>query len=134
VAKKILKPVDTWNPDPKKGWAFSEGVEASGKSLVFVSGQGPFDANGEIVARGDVKGQTRQTLENMKKVLEEAHCTLDDVVKVTVYLRRIADRPAVAEVRMEYFKQNLPASTLVGVELSLQDMLVEIEGIAVSED
>jgi 2-iminobutanoate/2-iminopropanoate deaminase len=109
---------------------YSDAVVA-GKTI-YVSGQGAFDASGNLVGAGDVVVQTRQVLENMKTALAAAGATLDDVVKVTVYLKNRDDRPRVNEVRKEYFKANKPASTLVEISrFAIEGMLVEIEAIAV---
>jgi 2-iminobutanoate/2-iminopropanoate deaminase len=69
----------------------------------------------------------------MTLALAAAGATLDDVVKVTVYLARCADRPKVNEVRQAYFGANRPASTLIGIgEFAIEGMLVEIEAVAVA--
>jgi 2-iminobutanoate/2-iminopropanoate deaminase len=99
---------------------------------VYVSGQGAQDAQGKLVGRGDVVAQTRQVLDNMKTALAAAGGTLDDVTKVTVYLKNVDDRPKVNEVRKEYFKDNKPASTLIEISrFAIDGMLVEIEAVAV---
>ncbi len=102
-------------------------------NTVYVSGQASVDRHGHLVAPGDVVAQTRQVLDNMKLALAAAGATLDDVVKVTVYLRHCADRPRVNEVRKAYFGANRPASTLIGItEFAIPGMLVEIEAVAVA--
>ena len=99
---------------------------------VYVSGQGAQDTQGKLVGRGDVVAQTRQVLDNMKIALAAAGGTLDDVTKVTVYLKNVDDRPKVNEVRKEYFKDNKPASTLIEISrFAIDGMLVEIEAVAV---
>jgi reactive intermediate/imine deaminase len=109
---------------------YSNGVRAG--DTVYVSGQVALDAGGRLVGPGDVVAQTRQTLDNVKAVLAAAGATLDDVVKVTVYLADVDDRPRVNEVRRAYFGPNRPASTLVEVSrLALEGLLIEIEAIAV---
>ncbi len=109
---------------------YSDAVAAG--QTVYVSGQGAFDSKGDLVGAGDVVAQTRQVLENMKIALGAAGATLDDVVKVTVYLKDRNDRPRVNDVRKEYFKANKPASTLVEISrFAIEGMLVEIEAIAV---
>lgn len=109
---------------------YSNGVRAG--DTIYVSGQVALDAHGHLVAPGDVVGQTRQTLENIRAVLAAAGATLDDVVKVTVYLKNVDDRPKVNEVRKAHFGANRPASTLVEVSrLAIEGLLVEIEAIAV---
>ena len=69
----------------------------------------------------------------MKLALAAAGATLDDVVKVTVYLGNVDDRQKVNEVRKEYFKDNKPASTLIQIsKFALDGMLIEIEAIVVT--
>ncbi|MBI3454603.1 MAG: RidA family protein [Candidatus Rokubacteria bacterium] len=109
---------------------YSDAVRAG--DAVYVSGQASLDAKGNLVGAGEVVAQTRQVLENMKTVLAAAGATLDDVVKVTVYLKDCADRPKVNEVRKAYFKANKPASTLIGIhQFAIEGMLVEIDAVAV---
>jgi 2-iminobutanoate/2-iminopropanoate deaminase len=109
---------------------YSDAVRAG--ATIYVSGQASVDRHGTLVGAGDVVAQTRQVLDNMKLALAAAGATLDDVVKVTVYLRHCADRPKVNEVRKAYFGANKPASTLIGIsEFAIPGMLVEIEAVAV---
>ena len=109
---------------------YSDAVVAG--RTVYVSGQGAFDARGNLVGADDVVAQTRRVLENMGAALAAAGATLDDVVKVTVYLANRDDRPRVNEVRKEYFKGNKPASTLIEINrFAIEGMLIEIEAIAV---
>ena len=104
----------------------------AGKTI-YVSGCGASDEKGTLVGRGDITAQTRKTLDNMKIALAAAGGTLDDVVKVTVYLADVNDRQKVNEVRKEYFKDNKPASTLIQIsKFALDGMLIEIEAIAVT--
>jgi len=108
-------------------------VSLSDVDLIFVSGQVSVDAKGNTVGKGDAAVQTEQVLKNLQGVLEASGTSLAHVVKVTVFLRNIEDRNAVAEVRKRFFKDNLPASTLVEVsKLVDQDWLIEIEAIAVA--
>jgi 2-iminobutanoate/2-iminopropanoate deaminase len=109
---------------------YSDAVRA--RDTIYVSGQASLDARGHLVGAGDVVAQTRQVLENMKTTLRAAGATLDDVVKVTVYLANRDDRVRVNEVRKEYFKDNRPASTLIEIKrFAIDGMLIEIEAIAV---
>lgn len=109
---------------------YSDAVRAG--NTIYVSGQASFDAKGRLVGGGDVVAQARQTLENMKTALAAAGATLDDVVKVTVYLANRDDRARVNEIRKAYFKDNRPASTLVEISrFAIEGMLIEIEAVAV---
>ncbi|HWC03413.1 MAG TPA: RidA family protein [Methylomirabilota bacterium] len=109
---------------------YSNGVKAG--DTIYVAGQVALDGEGRLVGPGDVVAQTRQALENIQRVLAAGGATLDDVVKVTVYLANVDDRARVNEVRKAYFGANRPASTLVEVSrLALPGLLVEIEAVAV---
>ena len=84
--------------------------------MVFISGMEPKDEHGIAVGKGDVTAQARQVHENLKKCLAAAGATFADVCKVTVFVRNIADRPKINEIRKEYFGNARPASTLVEIE------------------
>ncbi len=123
--KKILNTNDA----PQAIGPYAQGVD-TGK-LLFLSGQIPIDPQkGEIVAQ-DVKGQTRQVLENVKAVLTSAGCTMESVVKTTVFLKNISDFTNMNEVYSEYFTEgSYPARSAVQVAALPKDALVEIEVIA----
>ena len=103
-------------------------------SLVFTAGQVAFDREGNIVGKRDVKAQTRQTLLNLKTVLEEGAATLADVMKTTVYLADITHFAEMNEVYTEFFGDQKPARTTVEARLARPELLVEIEAIAVIAD
>jgi enamine deaminase RidA (YjgF/YER057c/UK114 family) len=95
-----------------------------------VAGQTSRDTQGNIVCKGDAAGQTRQTLENMKKVIEGAGGRMEDVAKTTVFITDIKYREAAGRVRQEFFKGEPPANTLLVVAgLADPALLVEIEAI-----
>ena len=99
--------------------------------LLFVSGLVGVDRHGALVGGEDVAAQTRQVFANMRVVLDEAGCRFEDVVKVTVYLTDIDDRPKINPVRQEVFGDARPASTLVEVSrLAVPGAKVEIEAVA----
>jgi reactive intermediate/imine deaminase len=112
----------------------SQGVKVPAGDMVFVSGQVGRNAQGEA-AKDDIRAQTRQALENVRSVLEAAGATLDDVVKVTVFVTNVAEQYApIHEVRAEFFEKDYPASTLVEIKaLAGPDLLIEIEAIAVTQ-
>jgi 2-iminobutanoate/2-iminopropanoate deaminase len=117
----------------KPAGIFSSGVKVPAGHLIFVSGQVARNAAGETVGKGDIRAQTRQALENVRAVLEAAGATLDDIVKVTVFVTDVSHLSAIHEVRAEYFKHDYPASTLVEVKgLVSPDLMIEIEAIAVT--
>jgi len=108
---------------------YTDGVEAGG--FLYVAGMLPVDANGDIVAAGDVVRQTEQALDNVSAVLRAAGATFDDVVRLGVFLLNMADRPAVNTVRRRYFGDARPVATLVEVSaLAIPDALIEIEAVA----
>jgi 2-iminobutanoate/2-iminopropanoate deaminase len=97
---------------------------------LYVSGIVPVDASGAVVG-DDVVGQARQIFAIMERVLAAAAATPADVVKVTVYLLDIDDRPLINPVRQEFFGDTRPASTLVEVSrLAVPGARLEIEAIA----
>jgi enamine deaminase RidA (YjgF/YER057c/UK114 family) len=100
-------------------------------NLLFLAGQVSLDANGDLVGEGDVRAQTRQTILNIQALCEAAGATLDDIVKLTVYLVNVDDLPAVREIRGEFFKgPEFPASTLIGsIVLARPEFLIEIEAV-----
>lgn len=107
---------------------YSQAVEAG--ELVFVSGQIPLDpATGNIVS-GDIREQTRRVMENGKAILAEAGCSMDEVVKTTIYLRNIGDFAEVNEVYGGYFPSDPPARATVEVSRLPKDVSVEIDFIA----
>ena len=112
----------------------SQGVSVPAGNMVFVSGQVARNAAGELVGKGDIKAQTRQALENVKSVLETAGATMEDVVKVTVFVTNVVEHyTQIHEARAEYWKSDYPASTMVEIRsLVSPDMLIEIEAIAVT--
>lgn len=106
-------------------------IEARGK-LVFVSGMTARKPDGTIAGLGDIEVQTRQVCENVKAAVEAAGGTLDDVVRVDVYVRNMEHFDKIHAVRREYFRPPLPASTMVEVcKFTSPDYLIEINAIAV---
>src|SRR5262245_41558769 len=119
-------------PEAKPVANYKMGTRMEGGRLIYVSGQVAWDTDGNIVGKGDVRAQARQTLQNLRQVLQAAGGDLGSLMKMTTYITRIEDRPVVAEARSEFFQGELPASTLIVVKsLFLPDFLVEIEGVAV---
>ena len=108
---------------------FSPAVRAG--PFVFVSGQVAMGDNGEIVP-GGIEAQTRQTLANVSKALALAGCTLDDVVKVTVWLDDTRDFWSFNRVYAEHFPRNKPARSTTQAALMV-DAKIEIEVVAYKE-
>ena len=108
---------------------FSAAIRAG--DYIFVSGQiGHTDAQGREIK--GVEAQVKQCLENMKKVLAAADTSLDEVVKVTVFLRDEKDFGKMNEIYQSYFTKDRPARSTVIADLALPSMLIEIDCIAYS--
>jgi 2-iminobutanoate/2-iminopropanoate deaminase len=108
---------------------FTDAVRAGG--FLHVSGIVAVDGQGRLVGGDDVVAQTRQVLDNMRVVLAAGRCRFEDVVKVTIFLTDIDDRPKINPLRQEAFGATRPASTLVEVSrLAVPGAKVEIECIA----
>ncbi|CAA9502569.1 MAG: RidA/YER057c/UK114 superfamily protein [uncultured Rubrobacteraceae bacterium] len=119
-------------PAPMRRGAFSAGVEAPAGRTVYVSGQVSMDAEGNVVGEGDARAQTEKVLENVVTVLEAAGGSLDDVVKVTVFITDMAEYDRIHEVRRRFFREPYPASSMVEVSALIDPrLLVEVEAVAV---
>jgi 2-iminobutanoate/2-iminopropanoate deaminase len=96
---------------------------------LFVSGQGPIDKNGRVIP-GDIKAQTKATLENFKRILEVAGSDMDCVLQTTVYLKSLLEYSGMNEVYSSFFTDPKPARTTVQAGDLLFGMKVEVQGIA----
>jgi 2-iminobutanoate/2-iminopropanoate deaminase len=101
------------------------------KSFIFVAGQLSRDDEGGIVGKGSMLQQTRQCLHNIERSLNAAGASLSDVVWTTVYTTDMREFRDIVAAREEFFRGNLPTSTMVEVNhLSEPGLLVEIQAIA----
>lgn len=117
--------------------AYSQGlkVDLDEKAMVFVSGQLAMDADGNPVAPDDVGAQTRYIFENIKKILGEAGATLQDVVKLQIFVTDITKFPEISAVRNEYLGEIRPVSTLLEISRTVRDGCdIEIEVTAIMEN
>ena len=120
---------------PAPAHTFSQGVRKGG--FVQVSGQGPVDpATNEYLFPGDVAAQTTRTLENVKAIVEASGATFDDVVMLRVYLTKREDFAIMNDAYGEFVSAHtpsgiLPSRTTVFTGLPREEMLVEIDGIAI---
>lgn len=117
---------------PKAYSPWSAGIMIPpGHSILFTPGMTARDAEGNTVAPGDIRGQTRRVLEQLAAVLAEVGGTLDDVVKMTVFLQDMDDVFSVQEIRREFWTADPPVSSTVEVSrLVTDEVRIEIEAVA----
>lgn len=108
---------------------YSQAVEVNG--TIFVSGQIPFVPETMSLVSEDIQDQTKQSLENVKAILEAAGYTFKNVVKATVFIKNMEDFALMNEVYNEYLGNIRPARACVEVAKLPKDVKVEIEVIAV---
>lgn len=124
-----MKQVVSTNKAPGAIGPYSQAIKGNG--FVFVSGQLPVDPVSGQFADGGIVAQTKQSLENVKAILAEAGCTLDDVVKTTVFIKDMNDFAIMNKMYAEYFTQDCPARACIEVARLPKDAMVEIEVIAI---
>ena len=116
------------SPDfPKALGPYSQAVVAGG--FVFVAGQGPIDSTTQKMVLGDIKSETRLELTNIANILKAANSSMENVLKVSVFLADLNDFDAMNEVYREFFKDNFPARTTVQAVLR-SGRKIEIDCIA----
>ena len=106
---------------------YSQGIIANG--FLFTAGQIALDPETMQMVEGDVVAQTRRVLANLKAILDEAGADWGDVVKTTVYLKNLADFPAMNEVYAKALGNATPARSTVQVEELPRGSMVEIDAI-----
>ena len=114
---------------PQPVGPYSQGISVGG--FVFVSGQGAIDPTSSRLVGADIESQTKQTLNNVKAIVEASGLAMRNVVRVSVYLKDMSDFKRMNEVYKSFFTDTAPARTTVQVTaLPLPEMLVEIDAIA----
>ena len=127
MANKVIQPKTLNDPRPR----YSHGIVAEGGRLLFIAGQTAVDKDGNVVGKGDIEAQTHQVYKNLTAVLEEAGASFNNLVMTTTYIVDRKYREGYNKVRMQYYKQNSPTSTLVIITgLAHPDYLIEINAIA----
>ncbi len=122
-----MKQISTQNAPAAIG-PYSQAIEVNG--FVYASGQLPIDPATGAFPEGGVKEQTRQSILNVKSILEEAGLALSNVVKTTVYLADMGDFAAMNEVYSQFFAQPFPARSAIAVKALPKGALVEVEVVA----
>jgi 2-iminobutanoate/2-iminopropanoate deaminase len=107
---------------------YSPAVRAG--DFIFVAGQGPIDPVTDQFSLGDIRHETRLTLENIRRILESAGASVKDVVRCGVFLKYADDFAAMNEVYAEFFGEQKPARTTVEAKFVAPGMRVEIDCIA----
>ena len=132
MPKEYLNPNSLFSSLP---YGFSQVVIASGRKMVFISGQTAWDARKNIVGGDSVLEQARQAFRNLEKAMEAAGGTLKDIVALRIYVvdYQAESGTAVGTALREFFSpENPPASTWIGVSaLAVPEFLIEIEATAV---
>lgn len=112
---------------------YSQGIKVSqAQTILFLSGQVAYTADGGVAHAGDFKAQARGAYQAIKAMVESQGGTMANVVKITTYLTDMRYRLDLAPVREEFFGKKSPASTMVQISaLAHPDWMIEIEAIAV---
>jgi 2-iminobutanoate/2-iminopropanoate deaminase len=120
-------------PDAYKPFRLAQGYRVG--ELLFISGQAAIDGDGQLVGVGDFDAQAEQVFANLERVLRAGGSSLAHVIKVTIFLRDMANFPKIVELRGRYFTPPYPADTIVEVtSLYSPEALIEIEAIAVASE
>ena len=118
-------------PEAKPVANYKMGTRMEGGRLLYIAGQVARDTEGNVLAPGDIRTQAREVFQNLRRVLQAAGGDLTDLLKITTYITRSGDVPAVGEVRQQFMSGELPASTLIVVSrLAQPELLIEVEGMA----
>ena len=112
---------------PKAIGPYSQGIVSNGH--IFLSGQIPLNSNGELLD-GNIQEQVALVFQNIRHLLETANCTLQNIVKLTVFLKDIEDFDAVNDKMIELLEEPFPARSLVQAAALPKNVDVEIEVIA----
>lgn len=124
-----MKQIITTKDAPSAIGPYSQAVVHNG--VAYLSGQIPLDPATSQLVEGPIAVQTQRVLENLKAVLTACGSSLEDVVKTTVFLKDMADFPAMNEVYAQYFQANPPARSTVQAAKLPRDVQVEIDCIAI---
>ena len=109
--RKVIRTTDA----PRASQVYSQAIVSDG--FVFLTGQISANPKTNELELGDIKAETRRALMNMQAVLQAAGSSMRDVVRVGVFLADLNDAAAMNEVYKEFFPENPPARTTVGVKL-----------------
>jgi 2-iminobutanoate/2-iminopropanoate deaminase len=112
-----------------KGGAYSHMIEAGG--FLFITGMDPMDIEKGLIIMDDIDKATELVLENMKRLLESVGSSMSKVVKVTIFMKDMADFQKLNAVYARYFPENPPARTCVAVKEVPGNFQLKVEAIAI---
>jgi enamine deaminase RidA (YjgF/YER057c/UK114 family) len=113
---------------------YTQVIVATGRKMVFVSGQQPEDVNGKLAGDGDFAAQARLAFGNLGRALVAAGARPEDVCKITIYIvdyKRDEHVPIIEEAQMALFGDHKPANVVVGIAVMSPGYLIEVDAIAV---
>lgn len=114
---------------PEAIGTYSQAVKVS--NTVYLSGQIPLDPSSMTLVDGDFRAQAHQVFKNLSAVCKASNGSLNDIVKLNIYLTDLANFPIVNEVMAEYFNAPYPARAAIGINQLPKDSLIEADGVLV---
>ena len=123
-----MKQIFSTENAPKAIGPYSQATQAG--NMLFISGQLPIDPSSGKIDSGDIAGQARQSLQNLKAIVEDSGLGVQNIVKSTIYMTDINNFSVVNQIYSEFFPKDYPARVAVEVSHLPKDALVEIEVIA----
>jgi reactive intermediate/imine deaminase len=133
VTDKIRIERITTDPDPYEAFRLALGYRVG--DMLYISGQAAISPEGEVVGAGDFDRQAEQVFANLERVLQAGGSSLENVVKVTIFLTDMGNFSKIVELRGRYFTPPYPADTIIEVSsLALPELMIEIEAIAVADE
>ena len=123
-----MKKVISTTKAPAAIGPYSQAIEANG--FVFASGQIPVDPETGVIPEG-IEAQAEQVMKNMKNLLEAAGTSIDQVVKTSVFIKKMDDFATINGIDAKYFEKDCPARSCVEIARLPKDVLLEMEAIAV---
>lgn len=130
MKKAFINPSEFYS----SGRAYSQAIkyDLGSAEIIFITGQIAKDQDGKVVGIGNIEKQTEYIFERIKTILEETGATIDDLVKVTIYLVKMEEFEKVSAVRNKYLKKSKPAATTIGITATVSKGCdIEIDAIAI---
>jgi len=123
--KKVISTSDA----PAAVGPYSQAIKVG--DYIFISGQLPLDPSSGKIISHNLEDQTKQVLENIKAILRASSCTMDDLIKITIFLKDMDYFADVNKIYNKYFSSQYPSRSCVEVNRLPKDALIEMEAIAV---